>query len=604
MRWMNRLTTALIVLAVVVGPPLLAGLWLLHHPWQPPTLAELQAWTDEPLTAGTVIAGCVTIAGLAWLLLLISLIRRVLAELRRRLRRLRHLPVPTPAQMTASSVAGLAAFTLPAAPADSPQPLPAIPGTPQPSDHADSGHHSDRSVRRQPAGVPLPGGGWIPYHTAAAITALAAAAWLQRRRSYQPNRHQPHDHHDDPDLQPLPDAVDTVIAAVTDDEITGHDRTSPPLLSPPLPAGVLLLTGPGAAAAARGLLVTAAYNATSTVSMRPLDLHTLLPAGHPVGPRLAQPDANTNERSHPLTSTVIALGDEPTATHRWHVTADGITTGTGLTEPHRLCTLDAQTATDLLTLTHRQPASAPRADPPPPAMPGRLPTSAPELATAGYLTLLGGCHLTAASGPVRLRRTAGLQVLAYLAVHPQGATRNELTHAIWPHLPPATISQRLHTTLTDLRRQLRPLLDDDPTARQDDYYRLNARAIATDLQPWRAAVQAMTHAIGTTTRLHACRDVVHQYRGELAAGHTWPWLTAAREQARRTAIDACSALAEHTDPNEALNWLQRAIAIDPHNEPLHHQAANLLRVTGDETAAAHLIKRLHHRLPSSNHPPR
>jgi len=597
MRWMNRLATALLMLTVVAGPPLLAGVWLLHHPWQPPTRTQVLRWVDQPLTAGTVIAGCVAVVGIAWLLLLIHLSRRALAGLRRRLRRMRHLPVPTPAQMTASSMAGVAAFALPAAPAEHPRPVPAVPGTPQPSDTADSDHHADRAAQTQPAGVTLPGGGWIPYPTAAAITALAAAAWLQRRRSYRPDPNQPRDHHDDPDLQPLPATVDTIIAAVTDNETTEHDRT-PPLLPLPLPAGVLLLTGPGAAAAARGLLVTAAYNDTSTVSVRPHDLLTLLPAEYPASPPVVQPDAETGERSHPSARTVIALGDEPAATHHWHITIEGTVTGSGLTEPRRLCTLDAQTTTDLLTLTGPQRAPTPRADPPPPPGSGRLAIPAPESATvtAAYLTLLGGCHLTAAGEPIQLRRTAGLHILAYLAVHPQGATRTELTRTIWPHLPPATISQRLHTTLTDLRRQLRALLDDDPITRQDDHYRLNTRAITTDLQQWRAAAHAMTHAVGTAAQHDACRDVVAMYRGELAAGHTWPWLAPAREQTRRTVIDACSALAEHPDPGEALRWLRHAITIDPYNEPMHHRAADLLNATGDTTGAADLIKRLHRRL--------
>ena len=594
MRWMNRLASALLVLAVVAGPPLLAGVWLLHHPRQPPTRAQVLKWADQPLTAGTIIAGCAAVAGLAWLLLLIYLTRRALADLRRRLRRRRYLPVPTPAQMTASSMAGLAAFTLPTAPADHPQPVPVVPGTPQ---LPDSGHHTDRPAHTGPAGITLPGGGWIPYPTAAAITALAAAAWLQRRRSYQPDPTQPREHASDPDLQPLPDAVNTIIAAITDDETTRHARTPPPLLSLPLPAGVLLLTGPGAAAAARGLLVTAAYNDTSTVSLQPHDLQTLLPADHPDNPPVTQPTAKPDEGFPSGTGTVIALGEDRTATHHWHITADGTATGTGLTEPRRLCTLDPQTATDLLTLTRRQPAPTPHADPPSP-VPDRPTTPAPKptTATAAFLTLLSGCQLRAAGEPIHLRRTASLQILAHLAVHPQGATRNELTHAIWPHLPPATIRQRLHTTLTDLRQQLRPLLDDDPITHHDDHYRLNTRAITTDLQRWRAAAHAMTHAVGTTAQLRACRDVVEQYRGELAAGHTWPWLNPAREQTRRTVIDACSALTENANPHEALHWLQRAIAIDPYNEPLHHQAADLLRATGDEAGAADLIKRLYHRL--------
>jgi two-component SAPR family response regulator len=86
------------------------------------------------------------------------------------------------------------------------------------------------------------------------------------------------------------------------------------------------------------------------------------------------------------------------------------------------------------------------------------------------------------------------------------------------------------------------------------------------------------------------------YRGDLAAEHTWPWLTPAREQARRTVIDACTTLADHAGTDEATYWLQRAIVVDPYNEALHHHAADLLKFTGDTAGAADLIKRFHQRL--------
>jgi two-component SAPR family response regulator len=293
---------------------------------------------------------------------------------------------------------------------------------------------------------------------------------------------------------------------------------------------------------------------------------------------------------------VIVLGERPRADDVWHVSADGVATGTSLPEPRRLCTLDLQAATDLLALVRARHAPAPPADirrPTGNAVPRR---PEPVYAAAGHLTLLGGCELTVSGTPVRLRRTAALQILAYLAVHPRGATRAELTQAVWPHLPAATIAGRLHTTLTDLRKQLHPLLRDEPVTRHEDRYQLNTRAIGTDLQTWTAAADALTHAVGTTAQQGACRALLEQYRGHLADGHTWPWLTPAREQIRRTVIEACATLAEHSDPDEALTWLRRAITIDPNNEPLHRQTAHLLHAAGDHTGAAELIQRLHRRL--------
>jgi two-component SAPR family response regulator len=110
-------------------------------------------------------------------------------------------------------------------------------------------------------------------------------------------------------------------------------------------------------------------------------------------------------------------------------------------------------------------------------------------------------------------------------------------------------------------------------------------------------------AVGTTAQQNACHRIVDQYRGHLADGHTWPWLAPVREQMRRTVIDACSTLAEHADPDEAVTWLQHAITIDTYNEPLHHQAADLLHAAGDHTGATDLIKRLHRRLADRAHTP-
>ncbi|MFD0518961.1 AfsR/SARP family transcriptional regulator [Paractinoplanes durhamensis] len=206
--------------------------------------------------------------------------------------------------------------------------------------------------------------------------------------------------------------------------------------------------------------------------------------------------------------TVIRLDEDPTAAHHWYVAADGTATSRDLTEPLRICCLDSQATTDLLNLAqHRLPANPQPGPDPGPA----VASTRDQASTAGQLTLLGGCDLTAAGRPVHMRRTAGLQILAYLAVHPDGVTRTRLTQAIWPHLPASTISQRFHTTLADLRKQLRPLLGDDPIARHDDRYLLNTRVISADLQRWRTAEHTAIQALDPAARLDACRGLINLY---------------------------------------------------------------------------------------------
>jgi hypothetical protein len=555
--------TAAILLGIVAGPPLLAGFWLTRHPWPAPTLAGILAWLDQPLTAETIVAGCVGTAVLGWFLMVGYLARRGLARIAVVWRRMRRMPLPTPAQMTASSMAGVAAFTLPTTTAPT-APSPAI---------ADAPHDAADILATD--GVDLPGGSWIPYPLAAVAAATSTLVWTHRRRRYRPGTPGPQGHLDDPDLQPLPPTAHALT-------VTPPPSTLPDL--PPLPGGVLALTGPGAASAARGLLVTAALasathgdNPTYRVRVNADSLTTLLPHTDPRRLPTIGIDLSPTPPAADTTGTVLVIGIHPTATTRWHVTVDGTTTSTA-TDPQRICVLDQQAATDLINLVlllrdnpattqQRRPTTgtADRRPPPPGPPPPRL------------LILIGDCRLTVDEQPVRLRRSAGLQILAYLAVHPDGADAAHLARACWPGAHPANTPQRLHTTLSDLRKQLQPLLGAEPILRRDQTYQLNPNAIDTDLRAWRNAVTTAGSAIGTETLLRACRTVTDLYTGDIAAGHHWPWISTAREAHRREAIDAYTVLADHAPPAAALSLLQQAASIDPHNDDIRQRAESVLQ---------------------------
>ena len=242
--------------------------------------------------------------------------------------------------------------------------------------------------------------------------------------------------------------------------------------------------------------------------------------------------------------------------------------------PRRLCVLDTQTAADLLhlALLHRRK--------PPAAPSSRTPNPAPlqyggDGSRPGRLGLFGDCRLTVHGESVRLRRTAGLQVLAYLAVHPEGATRSELIAAIWPNLPPSSITQRLHTTLSDLRNQLQPVIE-DPILREGDRYLLNAEMVDTELHEWRTLATAAKQAISEIARADACRKMLDLYRGDLAATQSWPWIEPTREELRRDALDACRHLADRAEPTESISWLHRALAIDPYNTAVQEELARAI----------------------------
>jgi len=674
MRWLNRLFTALILLAIILVPPAAAVFWAAHNrPWRRLSISgdQAQAWLQNPLTPTTIVAGAAIAAGLLWLAIVVAALRDLARRASTRWRRWRRMPLPTPAQATAGSLAGVALFSVPVltAPAVDHGPPPAT-GTGQPHTPTDTPPTATPHHAGQPAGVDLPDGGWIPEHTARTVTAIAGLIWLRRRQTYKPaptgSRHR------DDDLRPLPATADTITAAYPEPDRApaGHD-TGEPLPLDELPAGTITLTGPGATAAARGLLVTALLTTTADdttgirVTVTRHDLTTLLGHAPPPTPPIPglhvtdePPDAMTAAQTptahqatrqntdrlqilllrHPAhttgeavpdsstdsTATTVIVGDDPTGTAGWPVAADG-TLHTG-DNRHRLCVLGQQAAADLITLV-TQARGTVTAVPPVTAAPDHLTTAAPErrdlpphhqsddqpqqtalvpstgtATTHLRLRLLGDCRLTHQGQPVVLRRTAGLQILAYLAVHPDGATAKQLIQAVWPGLQPATITNRLWTTISDLRSQLQTLTGNTCITRHDNRYQLTPDTIDIDLWHLQAATRNATHATATTSH-QAHHTVVDLHRGELAAGHTWPWLNQPRTALRRDLIDAHLALAETAGTDQTLRHLHDAITIDPYNENLHRRAIHLLHATGDHTAATALADAYQHRLTAAGlHP--
>jgi hypothetical protein len=277
-RAFNRLATALLAACVVLGPPTVAVLWAIHQPWRELRTGDVRAWIADPPDEAVIWLLVATAAAGLWLLIATVVLRVAIRAGRQAWRRLRHLRLPTPAQATASSLAGTALLGIPAvtaAPADTPT-QPATAGSEH--HHDPHGPPDDRHEQRQDdpdfdahrAGIDLPGGGWIPYPTALAVTAVSSLIWLHRRQHHPADPPQFGQHHHDADLQPLPTAAQAISAAVTAEDPTPPPPPSDLAVLPDLPAGRLTLYGPGAADAARGLLATTVLHTalSTTVACR------------------------------------------------------------------------------------------------------------------------------------------------------------------------------------------------------------------------------------------------------------------------------------------------------------------------------------------------
>ncbi|MFC0529015.1 AfsR/SARP family transcriptional regulator [Phytohabitans kaempferiae] len=357
----------------------------------------------------------------------------------------------------------------------------------------------------------------------------------------------------------------------------------------------------------QALLETGVQSSGASTQQAPAEPVTFL-ATAPTDVGLARRLAVLLGLGHQRGAAGVLLG-EWTIAATWHVDETGRTQPTQDTASRRLCVLTAAAATDLLAL-YRAVAEEPDPSGPAPARrasPDAVPSATAAVRAAAptadggpadagsrqvQITVLGAPVVHCGGMPVAIRRTAGTQILVFLAIHAGGATSAQITAAIWPHLRAHTAAGSLHTAVSELRRTL----DDagggrDVIQRVNGRYQLDTAHVDVDLWRLRTLVRAATKARGPADREPALWGIVETFTGELAAGWDWPWLTAHREATRRDVLDAYTELvAAH--PDQAASLLSAAVRVDPINEHLHQRAVAALRAAGDHAAANALA--VHH----------
>lgn len=276
-----------------------------------------------------------------------------------------------------------------------------------------------------------------------------------------------------------------------------------------------------------------------------------------------------------------------------------------------------------------------------------------EVAVLGRVrvTVVGGGEVTGLRAKVR-------ELLALLAVHPDGLSTDQISEALWPEAPPGRASNRLSPILAQTRRLLREAThlngdptaspstgstadpDQDPNSRStsavdlvpltDGRYRLHPVLLDTDYRRFTAALTAAADArtssgagadVGGPAYRAALQGAAQLYRGEPFDGSGYSWAEPSREALRRQATDALAALAESltpdsdddrisgpggravsqpdgpdTDPVEALTALERGIEVDPYNEELYRRIMRLHAAAGRRDAVRRTLRLLEARL--------
>ncbi|GAA0602352.1 BTAD domain-containing putative transcriptional regulator [Actinomadura livida] len=212
------------------------------------------------------------------------------------------------------------------------------------------------------------------------------------------------------------------------------------------------------------------------------------------------------------------------------------------------------------------------------------------------LDVLGPVRLHTANGPVNtgLRQRAR-DLLAYLAVHPDGATRDQACADLWPEDSPESVVPMFNTAVTNIRSILRTatgLSEPMYVIHEAGRYRIDPDVIDIDLWRLTTALAEARRATDDTARIKSLTLVADRCGDEFGGGLTQEWAEVHRENLRRTIGDALANLArliEEDDPEQALVVLERAITHDRYSEPLHRHIMRLQACLGRPDA----VRRTH-----------
>jgi DNA-binding SARP family transcriptional activator len=238
---------------------------------------------------------------------------------------------------------------------------------------------------------------------------------------------------------------------------------------------------------------------------------------------------------------------------------------------------------------------------PPPADTGHGAGSRPA-ATPVRISVLGPLQITAGGREIGTGLRKARELLAFLAIHPDGATGEAISEALWPGTPPGDGTRQRNIALRKARDLLRgaaglstPMWITLTAGR----YRLDPALAGTDLEQFQATLETARTAGDDQARLAALRQAVACYRGPLADGDGYDWAEPYAETARRRALDAWTRIAQilqRSDPDQALAALEAALTHDPYNEYTYQQIMQLQAAVGRLDAVRRTLALLETRL--------
>jgi DNA-binding SARP family transcriptional activator/nucleoid-associated protein YgaU len=226
----------------------------------------------------------------------------------------------------------------------------------------------------------------------------------------------------------------------------------------------------------------------------------------------------------------------------------------------------------------------------------------PDTARPVQLAMLGPLRITARGKEIGGGLRKARELMAFLAVNPDGASAEAISEALWPDADATHATGQRNLALRKARDMLRGATGQATPMwilHASGRYRLDPTLISTDLWQFTAALDLARHAATDEDRLEACREAAGLYHGELAEDEGYDWAEPYAETARRRALDAWTTIADilaPRDPGQALAALESALGHDPYNEYLYQKIMRLQAAAGHPEAVRRTLSLLEARL--------
>jgi DNA-binding SARP family transcriptional activator len=186
------------------------------------------------------------------------------------------------------------------------------------------------------------------------------------------------------------------------------------------------------------------------------------------------------------------------------------------------------------------------------------------------VALLGPLRIAATKPRRRRLRSQTQELLAYLALHKEGATTDELVALLWPDVDIENARARVHRAVSEARSQLGNVI-----VRAGERYVLDRNAVAVDLDKFQALL-ARADARGDVDREQLLERALAYVRGEPLGGTDYSWAAGDVRHLRAKVVELLHDLGNlRLDKNNAAGALaaaEQALALDACNESAHRLA--------------------------------